>query len=112
MLPRQTRCSPSAALCRSAVVSPSPSRPPSLATLSNGTSKNLQVTTFGFSGLSAFVGEGPYWKREWLGQLVQRGDQFGCSRSVAVSGDLAVALFKPTGRTDTSSYYAVPRFAR
>jgi len=29
---------------------------PILATLSNGTSKNLQVTTFGFSGLSAFVG--------------------------------------------------------
>ena len=79
---------------------------PVLATLSDGKSKNLQVTTFGFNNLSAFVGAGPYWNVNGDGTFSDTPNPDAAGLLLS-NGKLALALFKPTDRSDTSSYYSV-----
>ncbi|MDA1016718.1 MAG: hypothetical protein O3A00_19955, partial [Planctomycetota bacterium] len=76
-------------------------------TLSDGKSKNVNVTTFGFDNVDAFVGAGPYFvdlDNDGLADADPNPDAAGL---LLKGGKLAVALFKPTSKTDTSSYYAV-----
>jgi hypothetical protein len=79
-----------------------------LVTLSDGTSKRVDITTFGFDNLQAFAGAGPYFQ-DTDGDGVFEDDEVNDDAAglVLSDGALAVALFKPVSTTDRSSYYAV-----
>jgi hypothetical protein len=78
-----------------------------MATLSNGTTKTLQVTTFGFDNLNAFVGDGPYYTVSGTGDSFAVANNSDAAGVLLTGGKLALALMKPMDTTDTSSYYAV-----
>src|SRR5262249_38324424 len=90
---------------------------PISATLSDGSSKSLSVTTFAFSNVYAFFGEGPYFTltngvpdalNPDPGTLQPTtGFNSDAAGLLLSGGDLAVALFKPTNGADHSTYYAV-----
>ncbi|MCX8497180.1 MAG: hypothetical protein ORN51_13450, partial [Akkermansiaceae bacterium] len=75
-----------------------------IATLTDKTSKNVEVTTLAFTNVSAFVGAGPYFVSDNSLVVTTNADAAGL---LLKNCNLAIALFKPTDRTDTSSYYAV-----
>lgn len=75
-------------------------KPEMTVTLADGTPKSVQVTTFGFESLDAFVGSGPY----FTGDGTTNPDAAGLLLNDIT---LALALFKPTDTDDAGSYYAV-----
>jgi hypothetical protein len=77
--------------------------PSVLATLADGTSKNVEVTTLAFTGVNAFVGEGPYFAADPSNNTTNPN-----AAGLLLSGaNLSIALFKPTDQTDSSHYFAV-----
>ncbi|MEI7702159.1 MAG: hypothetical protein WCK86_20350, partial [Planctomycetia bacterium] len=81
-------------------------------TISKGgvdTEKEVRVTTFGFQGVNAFFGAGPYFQDSNGDTLIDDNDTPNSNAAglLLSDGNLAVANFTPTVVTDTARYYAV-----
>ena len=76
-------------------------------TLSNGTSKSMNVTTFGFDNLNAFVGDGPYYETTGSGGSFIVAHNDDAAGVLLTGGKLALVLMKPTNPSETGSYYAI-----
>ena len=72
-------------------------------TTDSTTQKSVSVITIGFDQVDAFVGDGPYYTGTSANPATN-SDAYGL---LLKDVSLALALFKPTNTSDSSSYYAV-----
>ncbi len=70
--------------------------PSVVATLSNGSSATLQVTTIAFTNVQAFVGDGPYFDVTSSGTFAVSHQPQRRSASLLSGVNLSIALFRPT----------------
>ena len=94
--------------CRSGAGLRSLSRPVFQPRCPATTAANLyDVTTLGFSDLTVFAGDGPYFETSGSGSSFSVTPQSDATGVLLSGGKLALAMFSPTNPADPSSYFAV-----